>query len=185
MILSILPGCLYYPPPPLVSKIWDFFARFYYLQKFTIIYMHLPKFTKFTNIYKIYQPFTKIYINLHFCYNMLYLTSKYLQLLDYKSEKDYQKVYFKYKKTKFNFTLPLFGDFQIYNALCSIGIILSSGIGIKECIKSIKKINQIPGRLEKINIPKKLKNNNISIFVDYAHTPDALAKVLKTLKKMK
>ena len=110
--------------------------------------------------------------------------SKYLQLLDYKSEKDYQKVYFKYKKTKFNFTLPLFGDFQIYNALCSIGIILSSGIGIKECIKSIKKINQIPGRLEKINIPKKLKNNNISIFIDYAHTPDALAKVLKTLKKM-
>ena len=83
--------------------------------------------------------------------------SKYLQLLDYKSEKDYQKVYFKYKKTKFNFTLPLFGDFQIYNALCSIGIILSSGIGIKECIKSIKKINQIPGRLEKINIPKKQK----------------------------
>ena len=110
--------------------------------------------------------------------------SKCLKLLKFKTEQDYQKVFFEFKKTKFNFKLPLFGDFQIYNALCSIGIILSSGINIKQCIKNIEKINQIPGRLEKINIPQKMKKNNILIFVDYAHTPDALEKALQTLKKI-
>ena len=45
-------------------------------------------------------------------------------------------------------------------------------------------INQIPGRLEFIKIPKKIKKN-ISIFLDYAHTPDAIENVLKTLKRKK
>ena len=110
--------------------------------------------------------------------------SKNLQLLKYKSEEDYQRVFFKYKNSEFNFKLPLFGNFQIYNALCAFAIILSSGFTIKQCIKNIQQINQIPGRLEKINTPKRLKKNNISIFIDYAHTPDALEKVLRTLKTM-
>ena len=57
-----------------------------------------------------------------------------------------------------------------------------SGISINKCLKTIKKIPQIPGRLESITIPNKMKKR-ISIFIDYAHTPDALKKTLQTLKK--
>ena len=48
--------------------------------------------------------------------------------------------------------------------------------------KAIKKIRQIPGRLESIKIPSKTKKK-ISIFIDYAHTSDALKKSLQALKK--
>ena len=110
--------------------------------------------------------------------------SKDLRLLNYQNTNEHQEVSIKYRNKNFIFKLPLLGEFQVYNALCSIGIILSSGISIKKCLKNIEKIKQIPGRLEMINLPKKLKNNKISIFVDYAHTPDALEKVLKALKSI-
>ena len=44
--------------------------------------------------------------------------------------------------------------------------------------KFIKKLKNPPGRIEKINNKKKL-----NIFIDYAHTPDALKNVLSALKK--
>ena len=106
-----------------------------------------------------------------------------LKLIKYENDKNYQKIFIKFKNKIFSFKLPLIGYFQVYNALCSIGIIISSGISLKKCLKNIEKIKQIPGRLEKINVPKILKNKKISIFIDYAHTPDALKKVLETLKQ--
>lgn len=77
----------------------------------------------------------------------------------------------------------MIGEFQVYNSLCAICLVYFSGISINKCLKAIKKIRQIPGRLESIKIPSKTKKK-ISIFIDYAHTPDALEKVLRTLKTM-
>ena len=58
----------------------------------------------------------------------------------------------------------------------------SLGMKAPKALKAIKKTSQINGRLENIRIPKKMKKK-ISIFIDYAHTPDALKKSLETLKK--
>ena len=53
---------------------------------------------------------------------------------------------------------------------------------MNKILPAVKNISQIPGRLESIKIPTKLKKK-ISIFIDYAHTPDALENSLKILKK--
>ena len=110
--------------------------------------------------------------------------SKDLKLISFCEENNYKKVKISYKNKIYNYKLPIIGDFQVFNSLCAISIALHSGVLINRCLKNIKKINQIPGRLEFIKIPKKIKKN-ISIFLDYAHTPDAIENVLKTLKRKK
>ncbi|MCK5506169.1 MAG: UDP-N-acetylmuramoyl-L-alanyl-D-glutamate--2,6-diaminopimelate ligase, partial [Thermodesulfovibrionia bacterium] len=78
---------------------------------------------------------------------------------------------------------PLVGEFNLRNILCSIGI----GIAHEEnlgCIKKgIEDIKTIPGRLEKIS-NEKTSAISPTVFVDYAHTPDALENVLSALRKL-
>ena len=105
-----------------------------------------------------------------------------LKLVTFYKENNIQKIIINHKNKIFNYTIPIIGDFQIYNSLCAICLAYFSGISINKCLKAIKKIPQIPGRLESITIPNKMKKR-ISIFIDYAHTPDALKKTLQTLKK--
>ena len=105
-----------------------------------------------------------------------------LKLVTFYKENNIQKIIINHKNKIFNYTIPIIGDFQIYNSLCAICLAYFSGISINKCLKTIKKIPQIPGRLESITIPNKMKKR-ISIFIDYAHTPDALKKTLQTLKK--
>jgi murE/murF fusion protein len=64
----------------------------------------------------------------------------------------------------------------------SMAIIASRFCGLpdKKIYKSLKKVNDVSGRLELIrNFP-----NNIKVFIDYAHTPDALLKVLQSLNEI-
>ena len=74
--------------------------------------------------------------------------------------------------------LPNFSDFEIKNlAMASLA---SKICGLKESYiyKNLKKIKDVDGRLELV---KKFPND-ITVFIDYAHTPDALLKTLITLK---
>ena len=64
----------------------------------------------------------------------------------------------------------------------SMAIIASrfSGLSDKKIYKSLKKVNDVSGRLELVrDFP-----NNIKVFIDYAHTPDALLKVLQSLNNI-
>lgn len=82
------------------------------------------------------------------------------------------------------FSAPLIGDFQIDNLSCAIGALICEGYTITEISKILKKINNIPGRLEIINKHIKKKNKNPTVLIDYAHTPDALNKVLHICKNV-
>ncbi len=74
-------------------------------------------------------------------------------------------------------TSPLVGLFNLYNLMAALGVSLALGID-KEAIKEgIAGFKGVPGRMEKIK-------ENPLVIVDYAHTPDALEKVLKELKKL-
>src|SRR6202011_6270060 len=53
------------------------------------------------------------------------------------------------------------------------------GVGLREAVLSLAKSPQVPGRLE--IVPAK---RQFQVFVDYAHTPDALLNVLKTLREL-
>ena len=77
------------------------------------------------------------------------------------------------------FRLKLLGKFNISNALAAICCGLSQGIDLKTCRSALEKIKGIPGRMEVV-IKKPF-----TVIVDYAHTPDGLIKVYKTVKNLK
>jgi len=76
-------------------------------------------------------------------------------------------------------TVNLLGDFNLQNVLAVLAAMLAMGKPLAECIQSIRPIRPVLGRMEcfKGDIGKPL------VIVDYAHTPDALAKVLTTLRR--
>ena len=57
-------------------------------------------------------------------------------------------------------------------------IAYSYNIPLKKIIKWVEKIKEPPGRLEKIN----LKSNKSAVYIDYAHTPEALKNKFNTVK---
>ena len=74
------------------------------------------------------------------------------------------------------FESKLLGDFNVYNLLAGIALAVSQGIDLEICQRGIKKVEQVPGRLEEIvSFP-------FQVFVDYAFTPVALEKVYQFLK---
>lgn len=73
----------------------------------------------------------------------------------------------------------LIGLHNIYNILAAVSWGISEGLGLKDIKSAIEKFNNVPGRLEKIAC-KRGRN----IFVDYAHTPDALFNVISALKPL-
>ena len=73
--------------------------------------------------------------------------SKDLKLITYYEQDNFQKIIINYKNKIFSYLIPTIGDFQVYNSLCAICLVFFSGIPIVKCLKEIKKISQIPGRL--------------------------------------
>ena len=82
-----------------------------------------------------------------------------------------------YKKEIYEVNVPLVGEFNVYNILAVISALVGSGFAVKKIVKHLAHISQVPGRMEKMG-----KKSSPKIFIDYAHTPDALQKALQTLK---
>lgn len=77
-------------------------------------------------------------------------------------------------------TLPVTGEHTIYNIVASAAAALSAGISLQQSFAALKNFNGIPGRLQKVVSPSEK-----TVFVDYAHTPDALKNVLQSLQKIR
>ena len=75
--------------------------------------------------------------------------------------------------------VPLIGRFNVANSLAALAASNALGVGLREAILSLGKSPQVPGRLEAVPAKRQFQ-----IFVDYAHTPDALLNVLKTLREL-
>lgn len=73
----------------------------------------------------------------------------------------------------------LVGGFNLENILCAAGVAVAMLIPLKDIEQGIRSFGHVPGRLEKIS-----NDSGRHIFVDYAHTPDALENVLATLKEI-
>jgi UDP-N-acetylmuramoyl-L-alanyl-D-glutamate--2,6-diaminopimelate ligase len=72
---------------------------------------------------------------------------------------------------------PLVGDFQISNALIAAGLAIVTGASAAAALAALEKLRGATGRLELVGEKK-----GAPIFVDYAHTPDALANALDALR---
>ena len=73
----------------------------------------------------------------------------------------------------------LCGEFNAYNVLAAYCAALALGADPKETLVAASTLEAAPGRLETISGPK-----GMHVVIDYAHTPDALENVLRTLKKV-
>ena len=75
--------------------------------------------------------------------------------------------------------LPLMGRFNVRNALSAIGACGALGVDVKVAAQALSGLVRVPGRLERVPV-----NAPFDIYVDYAHTDDALARVLETLREI-
>jgi UDP-N-acetylmuramoyl-L-alanyl-D-glutamate--2,6-diaminopimelate ligase len=79
---------------------------------------------------------------------------------------------------KFALRLPLIGRHNIYNALAAVGAGLALKLDVVNIQAALNAMPAVPGRLEAVHCEQPF-----SVFVDYAHTDDALKNVLTTLRE--
>lgn len=75
--------------------------------------------------------------------------------------------------------LPLIGQFNVYNSLAAIAGASAMGIEVREAVLSLANATPVPGRLEAVPAQRQFR-----VFVDYAHTDDALLNVMKTCREL-
>ncbi len=73
----------------------------------------------------------------------------------------------------------LIWEFNVYNIMCAVWIFSSLWFSRKQIEKSIEKTNWVPWRMDLLE-----SEDGIKIYIDYAHTEDALKNVLQTLKNL-
>jgi UDP-N-acetylmuramoyl-L-alanyl-D-glutamate--2,6-diaminopimelate ligase len=83
-----------------------------------------------------------------------------------------------HKATIYQVSLPLAGAFQTSNALVAAGLAIGLGEDAAKVLAALKNLKGAPGRMEKVAFSAK----GAPIYVDYAHTPDSLEKILEALR---
>ena len=91
------------------------------------------------------------------------------------------KVYFQYRGRNYQFITNIVGSFQATNLLIAAKIVTNLGMNFDRIIKVIKHVHSVTGRLQRISDIE----DDAQVFIDYAHTPEALEKSLSELRKIK
>ena len=78
--------------------------------------------------------------------------------------------------------LPLRGQHNVENALVAAGIAVSLGADRRAVLRALGGVTAPPGRLEPVPLPDGLADRGFEVLVDYAHSPDALDRVLASLR---
>jgi UDP-N-acetylmuramoyl-L-alanyl-D-glutamate--2,6-diaminopimelate ligase len=71
------------------------------------------------------------------------------------------------------------GTGHVYNCLTAAAVGLLYGVKLTDIVRGLEQLERIPGRMERVEC-----GQPFSVFVDYAHTPDALASVLQSLRQV-
>jgi UDP-N-acetylmuramoyl-L-alanyl-D-glutamate--2,6-diaminopimelate ligase len=75
--------------------------------------------------------------------------------------------------------LPLIGQFNVYNSLAAIAGASAMGVEVRAAVLSLANATAVPGRLEAVPAQRQFR-----VFVDYAHTDDALLNVVRTCREL-
>jgi UDP-N-acetylmuramoyl-L-alanyl-D-glutamate--2,6-diaminopimelate ligase len=78
-----------------------------------------------------------------------------------------------------SFNSPLVGQFNLANLLAAVGAALHLKVDLKLIVASLPQFAGVPGRMERVQITPE---QDISVIVDYAHTPDSLENLLKAAR---
>jgi UDP-N-acetylmuramoyl-L-alanyl-D-glutamate--2,6-diaminopimelate ligase len=77
--------------------------------------------------------------------------------------------------------LPLLGEFNLENALVATGIAVALGVAPDAIARGLRACPQVPGRMERVGVDLP---GAPSVLVDYAHTPDAVEKLLRAVRPL-
>lgn len=77
------------------------------------------------------------------------------------------------------FSSPLVGQFNLENLLAAVGAALHLGVSLEAITQALPNFTGVPGRMERVQIGP---DQDISVIVDYAHTPDSLDNALKAAR---
>jgi UDP-N-acetylmuramoyl-L-alanyl-D-glutamate--2,6-diaminopimelate ligase len=75
--------------------------------------------------------------------------------------------------------LPLIGQFNVYNSLAALAGSYALGVDVRTGVLSLANAQSVPGRLEAVPAQRQFR-----VFVDYAHTDDALLNVIRTCREL-
>jgi UDP-N-acetylmuramoyl-L-alanyl-D-glutamate--2,6-diaminopimelate ligase len=75
--------------------------------------------------------------------------------------------------------LPLIGQFNVYNSLAALAAANAMGVDVRSAVLALATALAVPGRLEAVPAQRQFR-----VFVDYAHTDDALLNVIKTCREL-
>jgi len=78
---------------------------------------------------------------------------------------------------KFELFSPLVGSFNAENLLVVLGMLLAAGVSLEHSLAALREVSAPPGRMEVFG-----RSSGPRVIVDYAHTPDALMKVLAAVR---
>lgn len=102
-----------------------------------------------------------------------------LRLEEARAQADSMRLAVLHEGARREIRLPLAGIFMASNALVAAGLCIASGESADAVLGALETLKGAPGRLEKVG-----ERNGAPVFVDYAHKPDALEKVLAALRPM-
>jgi UDP-N-acetylmuramoyl-L-alanyl-D-glutamate--2,6-diaminopimelate ligase len=74
---------------------------------------------------------------------------------------------------------PLIGRFNVYNLLSALAAASAMKVNLRDAVAAMADAPQVPGRMEHCGT-----RDGVSVFVDYAHTPDAVSNACRTLKEL-
>lgn len=101
-----------------------------------------------------------------------------LQILSNRFDVTGQVVRFSWQGVVHTARLNLIGGFQAQNVLTAAALAIACGAQSKDVFGSLPELQTVPGRMQLAAT----RNNGASVFVDYAHTPDALETALKAMR---
>ncbi|MBO9506051.1 UDP-N-acetylmuramoyl-L-alanyl-D-glutamate--2,6-diaminopimelate ligase [Thalassospira sp. A3_1] len=101
-----------------------------------------------------------------------------IKLLEAKPDATGTKLKLAIEKGEYGVHLPLMGSFQVMNALAALGIVIASGADVDDAVAALEKLEGVRGRMELVG----KTSFGAPVFVDYAHTPDALETVIKAVR---
>lgn len=114
--------------------------------------------------------------------NHTFLTYGYngdYKIIGFDSNPSETNLIFEYNKINYNVTIPLTSKFNVYNYLTSLSIVNQYGFSINDILNITPKLHAPKGRCEAYKV-----NDGYAV-IDYAHTPDAVEKVITAYNELK
>lgn len=101
-----------------------------------------------------------------------------LRILNFGIQGPKQNVLLNVNNREYEIEFNFIGKFQVLNVLCAVGMVMGTGVPAMDIMPVLSELKTAPGRLECVGETR----SGGGVYVDYAHTPDALMRTLLSMR---